>query len=168
MRLLALLAFAVVPLCAQAGDALEAFLRTEYHHSPEFLKELRYFDVRADLNGDGKPETIVYMSSPMTCGSGGCSLLILKSGGKSFNVMGRLTIVQTPIRVLNTSHNGWRDLAVTVRGGGIMPGYEAELRFDGMNYPGNPSVPPAIPLKKKIPGRILIGNDAFNKAKPLQ
>ena len=42
------------------------------------------------------------------------------------------------------------------QGGGIQPGYEAELRFDGKTYPANPSVPPARPLKGKPEGEMLI------------
>jgi len=30
---------------------------------------------------------------------------------------------------------------------GIQPGYEAVISFDGTNYPGNPSMPPARPVK---------------------
>jgi hypothetical protein len=45
---------------------------------------------------------------------------------------------------------------VWVQGGGIQPGYEAELRFDGNAYPSNPSVIPARPLVNRPHGQIVI------------
>jgi len=67
---------------------------------------------------------------------------------------------QLPIRVLSTKTNGWHDLGVGVAGGGIQPGYEARLRFDGRTYPSNPTVPPAQELKAKVEGKIVIPADA--------
>jgi hypothetical protein len=67
------------------------------------------------------------------------------------------SIVQLPIRLLPTSTRGWRDIGVTVAGGGINPGYMARLRFDGRRYPSNPSVPPAIPMRRTT-GKVLIGD----------
>ena len=49
---------------------------------------------------------------------------------------------RTPITVLDTSTNGWRDLTVAVSGGG-MAGGNALLKFDGEAYPSNPTVEPA-------------------------
>jgi len=94
--------------------------------------------------GDGKTEeTIVYISGQAWCGSGGCTMVILDSTGSSFKVLGRVTIVQLPIAILPTMHNGRPDIGVRVSGGGIHPGYEAVLSFNGKKYPGNPSVSPA-------------------------
>ncbi len=54
-----------------------------------------------------------------------------------------ISITRPPIRVLPTVTHGWHDLGVMVAGGGIIPGYEARLRFDGHSYPSNPTVPSA-------------------------
>jgi hypothetical protein len=62
------------------------------------------------------------------------------------------TVVNPPIRVLNTTTNGWKDLAVTVSGGGVTRPYEARLRFDGVRYPANPTVPPAEAVAGPAPG----------------
>lgn len=70
-----------------------------------------------------------------------------------------ISITQAPIRVLPTVTHGWHDLGVLVVGGGIIPGYEARLRFDGHSYPSNPSIPPAIRLKTVI-GKQVIGTQA--------
>jgi hypothetical protein len=81
-------------------------------------------------------------------------MLILASEGTSFKVVTETTITRPPIRVLATKSNGWHDISVLVAGGGIQPGYEAELSFDGKTYPSNPSVLPAHPLEKRVRGKI--------------
>jgi hypothetical protein len=47
-----------------------------------------------------------------------------------------------------------------VEGGGIQPGYEAVLRFEGETYPQNPSVPPAEPLVGEVRGKVVVPKDA--------
>lgn len=98
----------------------------------------------------------MYVEGRNWCGTGGCLTLVLKQFGSSYRVVTRITIARTPIRVLASKSNGWQDLGVWVQGGGIQPGYEAGLRFDGTRYPGNPSVPPALHLTGKEPGEIVI------------
>jgi len=73
---------------------------------------------------------------------------------------GYATVVQQPIRVLDTKSSGWHDLGVWVQGGGIQPGYEARLLFNGKEYPSNPTVPPAQPLAKKVSGKIVVSRSA--------
>lgn len=53
-----------------------------------------------------------------------------------------------PICVLPKTYNGLSAIAVWVEGGGIEPGYMAELHFNGTAYPINPTAPPAQPLQK--------------------
>ncbi len=110
----------------------------------------------ADLNGDGRKEIFVYITDPYYCGSGGCSLVILSPYRHSFRVVMKSTIVKLPIRLLSTSTHGWRDVGVTVQGGGIIGAYEARMRFNGLQYPSNPTLRPAIRLKAPS-GKILIG-----------
>jgi hypothetical protein len=76
--------------------------------------------------------------------------------GTSYKVISHTTIVRLPIRALRTRTNGWRDIGVFVQGGGIQPGYEAALPFDGAKYPSNPTVPPARRLSKEVAGEVLI------------
>ena len=131
---------------------------------PEFLlkylklhpgETVRYFDAAVDLNSDGKQEVLVYVVGQNWCGSGGCPLIILTPEGSSYRVVTKTTVTQTPIRVLDGSSSGWRNLGVGVSGGGI-PGYEAELRFDGKSYPQNPTLLPARKTNGNLPGRVLI------------
>ena len=92
--------------------------------SEEDRTSTRYLSATADLNGDGKPETIVYILGNTWCGSGGCTMLILTMQNAHYKVITRTTVTQLPIRLLPTRTNGWQDLAVLVAGGGIRPGYE--------------------------------------------
>jgi hypothetical protein len=138
-------------------ESLTKFLQN-YEGNPVSAadKTTRYSVAFVDLDDDGTPEALVYLSGPKWCGSGGCSLLILRPDGPSWKVITRTTVTQLPIRVLSTKTNGWHDLAVGVRGGGIQAGYEARLRFNGRKYPGNPSSPPAQKLRTNAEGKVVI------------
>lgn len=128
-------------------------------------KSTQYLAVFRDLNDDGVPEALVYLMGPQRCGSGGCNLYILQKRAGSWKIVTSLTITNPPIRVLDRKLNGWHSLGVWVQGGGIQPGYEAELRFNGKSYPRNPSVPPARRAAKNLAGEVVI-KDADNP-KPL-
>jgi hypothetical protein len=106
-----------------------------------------------DLDDDGTNEAAAYLSGDRTCGSGGCVAYVLKHENDSYQPITRLTVVWPPIRVLASKSNGWHDLGVWVQGGGVQPGHEARLRFDGRTYPENPSV---IGEKSGRAGTVLI------------
>jgi hypothetical protein len=110
----------------------------------------------ADLNRDGNKESFIYITDPSYCGSGGCTLAILSLSKRGYRVVMRSTVTRLPIRLLSTSSHGWRDVGVTVQGGGITRPYEARLQFNGRRYPSNPTVPPAVRLRRLM-GRVLIG-----------
>ena len=119
-------------------------------------KSARYIAGFGDLDGDGKPEALVYVISQGLCGSGGCNTLVLSQVGATWKMIAEISITRLPIRLLKTTSSGWRDLGVWVQGGGIQPGYEAQLRFDGGTYPRNPSVPPAVPLANSVQGEVIV------------
>jgi uncharacterized protein YecT (DUF1311 family) len=140
-----------------ADTALNAFLWNYLHSQGEpDVANTQYYAGFADLNSDGKDEAIVYFLGSNSCGSGGCSARIFTAEGSWYRLVSSVSIAQSPIRVLDSVNNGWHSLGVGVRGGGIQPGYEAELPFDGKRYPFNPTVPPAHPLPDHAPGRIVI------------
>jgi hypothetical protein len=112
------------------------------------------------LSGRKAKEVIVYLTGRNWCGSGGCTALILVPNGSSYTVVTRTTVTQLPIRVLNSRTKGWHDVAVWVEGGGIEPGYEARLRFNGNKYPSNPTVAPALHLRSRVAGKIVIPRSA--------
>lgn len=154
-------------LAATPADAQRRSLRAFLHHQLESEQDpsLRYDAAFVDLDGDGRDEAVVYLTGNSVCGSGGCDLHIYTPKGRSWREVSALSISRPPIEVLPTRTRGWRDIAVFVAGGGIIPGYEARLRFDGRSYPTNPSVAPATPLARRAHGRVLI--DPAEKGRPL-
>jgi hypothetical protein len=143
---------------AREQHNLEAFL-IAYEHDPSAPAEpLQYKSAFVDLNDDGTFEVAVYFTDFASCGSGGCELMILTPTKSSYKVVARTTVTRPPIRVLNSKTHGWHDITVRVSGGGIMPGYEAKLEFNGRSYPSNPTVPPARQAKGKVVGRVLIAD----------
>jgi hypothetical protein len=102
--------------------------------------------------------SFAYLTGGDYCGSGGCVLLVARKTETGFERVGRLTVTQTPIRVLESRGQGLPDLAVGVRGGGATS-HEALIPFDGRRYASNPTVAPAKPIEGAAPGQILITDD---------
>ena len=128
-------------------------------------KLTRYTVALADLDGDKRPEALVYAMATSDgggqadlCGSGGCDLYVLAVTPTGYREIADISLARPPVRVLPTTTNGWRDLGVMVAGGGITNGYEARLRFDGHSYPTNPTAPPAVHLKTMV-GKVVIASD---------
>ncbi len=144
-------------------QSLNAFLQDYLRDA--FLgdgKTTNYFSAFVDLNDSGG-QVFVYLADQQWCGSGGCTLLILATEGSSYRTVTRITIVRPPICLLATKSNGWYDISVGVQGGGIQPGYEAKLSFDGKTYPRNPSVPPAQRLTQGSAGKIIMSKADLEK-----
>jgi hypothetical protein len=160
--LLALLLACPAAASAQTRDAtLRTFLQTSFAEARADYADTSYVAAFADLDGDGRDEALVSLQSGLFCGSGGCALYIYTPAGASWREVAELTIVNAPVRVLNTRTRGWRDLAVHVRGGGIDIPYEARMRFDGRTYASNPSMAPRI--RGRAPGRVLIDDDSESR-----
>lgn len=139
-------------------ESLQRYLRAALFDPHDAGADTRAATALVDLDGDGRREAIVYVSGRTMCGSGGCHLLILTRAGHSWREVASTTITRPPIRVLPTRTRGWQDIGVFVAGGGIIPGYEAVLKFGGRRYPRNPSMVPR-PKGPPPPGRIVIGRD---------
>jgi len=146
------------PILSQA-ESLRSFLQS-YLGKPyaPFERDgaTRYSSAFVDLKGDGTKEAIVYINGRAWCGSGGCTALILAPERASYRVVTMTTVTRLPIRILNSKSNGWRDISVVVAGGGIQPGYEAILPFNGKTYPSNPTVPPAHRSNGESQGEIVL------------
>jgi hypothetical protein len=143
-----------------ADQALKKFLSTYLSRADSGPDDTRYASAFVALRGREANEVIVYLTGRQWCGSGGCTALVLVPQGSSYKVNTRMTVAQLPIRVLASRSNGWHDLGVWVQGGGIQPGYEAQLRFNGRKYPGNPTVPPARRLESGVVGQVAIPSTA--------
>ena len=136
---------------AEATESLKKFLRTL-----DDDRTARYTLAFRDLNGDGTPEAIVYLSGSKWCGSGGCNTLILTPHGNSWRIVAKILVTRPPIYVLSDVSKGWHSIGVWAQGGGVQPGYEAELRFNGKTYPVSPFVSPARRLEAKPVGEVVI------------
>jgi hypothetical protein len=165
--LLACLAFCsagvALPAHPSADErSLRDFLRVSFQEDRATYPDTRYVAAWADLDRDGRPEALVYLISGAFCGSGGCNLMIFTTAGRSWREIADMSVTNPPIRLLATSSHGWRDLAVTVAGGGARR-HEALLTFNGRTYPSNPSV--ARTLRRAVPGHILISDS--DRGRPL-
>jgi hypothetical protein len=167
LALLLLVTFLVSPATASAppsaAESLRAFLQSSFADARAEWPETSYVSAFADLDGDGRNEALVSLYSGLFCGSGGCALYIYTPAGASWREVAELTIVNAPVRLLSSRSRGWRDLAVSVRGGGIEIPHEARIRFDGRTYASNPSMAPRI--RGRAPGRVLI--DDAGESRPL-
>lgn len=105
---------------------------------------------------DGGPAhpriTLVYMSAPDWCGSGGCTLFILVPGQAGLAELGAITLAHAPVLVLDTRTNGMPDISVRVRSDSYPgPGEKfVVLPFDGHAYASNPTMPPARLLPRSM------------------
>ena len=68
-------------------------------------------------------------------------MVIFRGGAGGYTFVAKATITQKPIKVSPEFLNGWHTLLVSVRGGGVQLGF-ALMRFNGSEYPRNPSVQP--------------------------
>ena len=102
------------------------------------IKADQYDLAWADIDGDGEEDALVLMNGKSGyCGSGGCTLFVLRLTDGAFHQVGRIGVVHRPVYLEKTSHHGLRDLIVAVSGGGATPGF-AVLAFDGRSYPPSP------------------------------
>lgn len=106
--------------------------------------QVRYYYNRVDLNGDGNPETLVFLTGSYACGTGGCDLLVFRSTKEGYKLVSNLALAHNPVIVSRRKTCGWSDIILYVSGGGIVHGHFVVLRFDRQKYPDNPSVEPAI------------------------
>lgn len=130
--------------------------------SSRFYGLPRYTLAWSDLNGDGRPEALAYISGRGWCGTGGCDMYILEVGPSRIRRLASTTITRPPISVLETPTHGYRDVAVRVCGGGIIRCYRARLQFDGRTYTSNPSM--AYHVKGHPPERVVIGDNDSSRS----
>jgi len=124
------MAHATPPVLSLAQAALQ---KIDQDIRPE-----HYEIARTDLNADGKEDVLALMNGRSSYrGSGGGTMFILKGTSDGFESIGFIKVVNEPIYVRKSVNHGFRDLLVTVRGGGAEPGLSA-LPFNGKEYPVSP------------------------------
>jgi hypothetical protein len=114
------------------GDALVQVLRHRLDMHGSFNESTRYSVAFTSLK-DNEQDAVVYISGRAWCGSGGCTLIVLRPEGSSYQILNKKTLARLPIVVLQTKHNGWRDFTIPVSGGGATPGFSL-FQFDGKGY----------------------------------
>lgn len=144
---------------AQAQARPEVSIRSylQHHLGPD-SEDARFASAFADLNGDRRPEAIVYLMSGSLCGTGGCVLLVLTPERGSWRQVGRLTVVNPPIRLLATRSRAWRDLGVHVAGGGARA-RDVRVTFSGRTYASKPSMLATHGVGRPTSDRVLIIDD---------
>jgi hypothetical protein len=151
-------ATAALPLIqeSQLKFAMADWLRTEQSSSDETLA----FYALIDLNNDGLKDGLVLLGGPSWSGSGGGTLLVFEAEQKRqggfelytpFEFVSRTTLINPPIVVGEITCNGWKEIYVCVSGGGAQSGWVA-LRFDGSEYPLNPSIQERLSTGRQLEG----------------
>jgi hypothetical protein len=165
----AVLAFAAG--CASVSEpppSLAAALDAVYDDIPG---PIHYFAAASDLDGDGRNEWVVYVAGPSVCGTGGCNTHVFSTSAQgTLELVTTLSVSGPPVVAADTRSDGWRDLVVRVSGGGLLPGYDARLRYDAAtgSYPANPTVAPAERVEVTVEGDVLIMEfDSFREGTPL-
>lgn len=157
---------AALPAQAQPSrDAeLRTFLQERFAEDRADHPNTRYVAGWADLNGDGRPEALVYLMSSNYCGSGGCTLFIYTPEQGSFSQHGSMSVTSLPVRALNSRTRGWRDLAVGVSGGGTRA-RTVLIPHGAITYADNPTVAPARTLRQIPAGQTVIADS--DRGRPL-
>lgn len=147
-----LMGFAVLALagCTAAPPAQEADLSTAVAHYAEQASP-DYAHAFVDLDKDGVDDAVVWLQGMDWCGSGGCTMLVLRGGDDGYAVVSRSTVTREPIRVSDAMSHGWHDLIVH------SDGVEKLMQFDGKAYPSNPSMQPTAEPGQVDSAKILIG-----------
>ena len=115
---------------------------------------LKFVSRRADLNGDGRPELLVWVPTIGYGGTSGYPLLIFRREKQGLKLLSMIEPVWTPLIVSNYSRHGWRDIIMQVGGGGEQMRYVV-FRHNGKSYSDNFREIGA----RGVQGRRLIGKD---------
>ena len=105
-----------------------------------------------DLNGDDVLDAVVLLTDKDWCGSGGCTMLVLRGTKTRFTLVSSSTITFEPIRISEEVAYGWRTLVVFSKGTG-----DVLMRFNGSRYPLNPSLQRKATPSQIAATRVLIG-----------
>jgi hypothetical protein len=145
-----------------AGSSLHTFLQREFRDL-RADRTARYMLAWADLDGDRRPEAIVYLQAQGYCGTGGCTLFIYRAEGRSWRRVADQPTNQLPIRVLNARHHGWRDIASRARMlvSDHFVRYEERMIFNGRTYP----VAATTHMMRPLPGQVVIREN--DRGRPL-
>ncbi len=138
-----------LPSADTSGDLDDRYLKlamTDYIARNNAPKYTRYDYVRSDLNNDGQLDALVKMKAPYGhwCGDDGCTILAFLARNTSFELIGTLPQIRTPLYISKQSTHGVRDLIIHLSGKHDKARY-AILSFDGHKYNEAPESAPTYP-----------------------
>lgn len=114
-----------------------------------------------DLNGDGTDEVFVFLFGRDFSGTGGNTAVILQQCKDEYEVIQKFTLVRNPIIISDNKTNDWNDIIMKVSGGGIPTSYNI-LKYDGKQYPSNPSLAPKLESGTVVNGIGIISDELSN------
>jgi heat shock protein HslJ len=125
----------LLPSETEPDADLEAAIRDVYrdYRNQNSANPARYHYNRVDLNGDRRPDVLVYLTGQYFCGSGGCTILVFQSTGRGYRAVGTIPTSRSPIIITDNQTNSWKDLIRPTSGGGARLNY-SWLRFQRGEY----------------------------------
>lgn len=121
---------------AQASSPLVSAVRDFAARAGGDARTQEFRHALVDLNRDGQDDALVLLLGPDWCGTGGCTLLVLRGEAGGFRLVSDSKVSEEPIRVSQRDRKqGWASLIVHSRAVG-----DVMLRFDGKRYPANASL----------------------------
>lgn len=116
----------------------------------------RYLAAFVNLKDDSTEQVIVYFTySRLSCGTAGCTMLVLVPDNSSYKIVSRTVATRPPIRVLASKSHGWHDIAVWSQWDGEHA-HEVKLSFNGTSYPFSTSSPRAQRIVGKVAGEVVV------------
>lgn len=104
----------------------------------------------ADLDGDGRPEAIVYLEGDDWCVTTGCTLVIMRDGTTGLKAVSVTKRARLPVAIAGDATVGWRDLLVRTGIAGTTR--LVTLKFNGSAYSANAStLPPTVTRLTDLP-----------------
>jgi hypothetical protein len=155
-----------VPFVTTADAALEAALLAAHPgYTPKLVAAAgtsgpaRYVHGRADLNGDGEAEVVVFVMGPDFCNESGCTLMLFSQAGGRYTLVKEFPGSRPPLIASPKPTRGWNDLMRIDSGRSAGPTYVRHA-FDGKTYAEIERVPvSAIPPA----GRRLLAGELGDK-----
>lgn len=80
------------------------------HLGKERVASTRYLARNVDLNGDDRPDAVVYLHGADACTDRGCTLLVLQGNDEGYRLHSTSTSVRLPVMASVHASDGWRDL----------------------------------------------------------
>jgi hypothetical protein len=142
----------------QSDSSLNAFLRRAIIRElgNECSGELKFVSRQADLDGDGRLEILAWVPTDGCGGTSGYPLLIFRRGARGLRLVSDIDQLWTPLIVLRSSRNGWRDIVMQEGGGGVRMHYIL-LRHTGRRYTKIDRSSATSAMIRR--GRVLIGRN---------